>query len=166
MRVLGVDPGLTRAGYGVVEEEKGRLRALTHGTLRAQGDTVASQLASLRSRLAAVVREFSPGSVAVERLFVTRNQRTAIRVGQASGIALLVAAEAGLDVIEYGPLQVKQAVVGTGSASKEQVGFMVRRLLALTEKPDTADAADALALAICHLHSWKIAARANAGAAR
>jgi len=166
MRVLGVDPGLTRAGYGVVEDIKGRLRAIAHGTLRAQGDTVASQLATLRSRLAAVVREHEPQAVAVERLFVTRNQRTAIRVGQASGIALLVAAEAGLEVVEYGPLQVKQAVVGTGSATKDQVGFMVGRLLGLAEKPDTADAADALALAICHLHSWKITARANAGAAR
>src|SRR5206468_8086760 len=125
--------------------------AVEHGTIRADGEVVADQLAALRSRLAAVVAERSPESVAVERLFVTRNQRTAIRVGQASGIALLVAAEAGLPVVEYGPLQVKQAVVGTGSATKDQVAFMVRRILALTERPDTADAADALALAICHL---------------
>jgi crossover junction endodeoxyribonuclease RuvC len=162
VRVLGVDPGLTRAGYAVVEERGGRLRALAHGTLRAQGDTVAEQLAALRSRLAGVVAEFAPDAVAVERLFVTRNQRTAIRVGQASGIALLAAAEAGIPVVEYGPLQVKQAVVGTGSATKDQVSFMVRRLLALTEAPDGPDAADALALAICHLHSWKLTARADA----
>ena len=163
MRVLGVDPGLTRAGFGLVEEQKGRLVALTHGTIRAQGETVAEQLATLRARLAAVVREFTPDSIAVERLFVTRNQRTAIRVGQASGIALLVAAEAGIGVVEYGPLQVKQAVVGTGSATKDQVSFMVRRLLLLAEAPDTADAADALALAICHLHSWRLTARTEAG---
>lgn len=162
MRVLGIDPGLTRAGFAVVEESGGRLRALDHGTIRAQGDDVAPQLAALRARLAAVIAEHAPDAVAVERLFVTRNQRTAIRVGQASGIALLVAAEAGLGVTEYGPLQVKQAVVGTGSATKDQVSFMVRRLLGLTEKPETADAADALALAICHLHSYKLAARAEA----
>jgi crossover junction endodeoxyribonuclease RuvC len=162
VRVLGVDPGLTRAGYAVVDEAGGKLRALEHGTIRAEGDVVAEQLAALRRKLAAVIEERSPDSVAVERLFVTRNQRTAIRVGQASGIALLVAAEAGLPVVEYGPLQVKQAVVGTGSATKEQVTFMVARLLALTERPDTADAADALALAICHLHSYKLIARAEA----
>jgi len=162
VRVLGVDPGLTRAGYAVVEDAGGKLRALEHGTIRAEGDVIAEQLAALRTRLAAVITERAPDSVAVERLFVTRNQRTAIRVGQASGIALLVAAEAGLPVIEYGPLQVKQAVVGTGSATKDQVTFMVRRLLGLTERPDTADAADALALAICHLHSYKLVARAEA----
>lgn len=146
----------------MVEEAGGRLRALEHGTIRAQGDEVPDQLAALKARLADVIARLAPEAVAVERLFVTRNQRTAIRVGQASGIALLVAAEAGLSVTEYGPLQVKQAVVGTGSASKEQVSFMVRRLLGLTEKPETADAADALALAICHLHSYKLVARAGA----
>jgi crossover junction endodeoxyribonuclease RuvC len=162
VRVLGVDPGLTRAGYAVVEDAGGKLRAIEHGTIRAEGDVVAEQLAALRTKLAAVIAARTPDSVAVERLFVTRNQRTAIRVGQASGIALLVAAEAGLPVVEYGPLQVKQAVVGTGSATKDQVTFMVRRLLGLTERPDTADAADALALAICHLHSYKLIARAEA----
>ena len=162
MRVLGVDPGLTRAGYAVVEEAGGKLRAVSHGTIHAEGEVVAEQLAALRSRLAAVIAMTTPDSVAIERLFVTRNQRTAIRVGQASGIALLVAAEAGLPVVEYGPLQVKQAVVGTGAATKDQVSFMVARLLGLHERPDTADAADALALAICHLHSYKLAARAEA----
>lgn len=109
-----------------------------------------------------MIAEHGPEAVAIERLFVTRNQRTAIRVGQASGVALLAAAEAGLPVTEYGPLQVKQAVVGTGGATKDQVSFMVRRLLGLSEKPETADAADALALAICHLHSYKLVARAEA----
>jgi crossover junction endodeoxyribonuclease RuvC len=160
VRVLGIDPGLTRAGWGVVEETGGRLRAIDHGTLRAEGEDVPAQLATLRRRLAEVVARTEPDEVAVERLFVTRNQRTAIRVGQASGVILLAAAEAGLPVTEYGPLQVKQAVVGVGNATKDQVTFMVRRLLALAEKPDTADAADALALAICHLHSYRLAARA------
>ncbi|MFY9588968.1 MAG: crossover junction endodeoxyribonuclease RuvC [Actinomycetota bacterium] len=160
MRVLGIDPGLTRAGWGVVEEVGGRLRAIDHGTIRADGDDVPAQLAALRTRLAGVIARNEPQEMAVERLFVTRNQRTAIRVGQASGVILLAAAEARLPVTEYGPLQVKQAVVGVGNATKDQVTFMVRRLLGLAEKPDTADAADALALAICHLHSYRLTARA------
>ena len=160
MRVLGIDPGLTRAGWGVVEEVGGRLRAIDHGTIRADGNDIPAQLAALRARLAGVIAQNEPEEMAMERLFVTRNQRTAIRVGQASGVILLAAAEAGLPVTEYGPLQVKQAVVGVGNATKDQVTFMVRRLLGLAEKPDTADAADALALAICHLHTYRLAARA------
>jgi crossover junction endodeoxyribonuclease RuvC len=160
VRVLGIDPGLTRAGYGVVEEAGGRLQALDHGTIRASGDDVPGQLAALRTRLAAVLARHRPDAMSIERLFVTRNQQTAIRVGQASGVIMLVAAEAGIPVTEYGPLQVKQAIVGVGNATKDQVTFMVRRLLGLAEKPDTADAADALALAICHLHSYRLAARA------
>ena len=162
MRVLGVDPGLTRAGFGVVEQVAGKLVAIDHGTIRAEGDGIPAQLATLRTRLAAVLERTQPDAVAVERLFVTRNQQTAIRVGQASGIALLVAAEAGIPVVEYGPLQVKQAIVGTGSATKDQVSFMVQRLLSLGEPPDSPDAADALALAICHLHSYRLAAKAEA----
>ena len=160
MRVLGIDPGLTRAGWGIVEETAGRLRSIDHGTIRAAGEDVPAQLATLRTRLAEIIERTCPDEMAVERLFVTRNQRTAIRVGQASGVILLSAAEAGLPVVEYGPLQVKQAVVGVGNATKDQVTFMVRRLLGLAEKPDTADAADALALAICHLHSYRLSARA------
>ncbi len=162
MRVMGVDPGLTRAGFAVVEQSGGKLRALEFGTIRPEGDDVPGQLADLRARLAGALRRHAPAAMAVERLFVTRNQRTAIRVGQASAMALLVASEGGIPVTEYGPLQVKQAVVGVGSASKDQVSFMVRRILGLAERPDTADAADALALAICHLHSYRIAARAAA----
>jgi crossover junction endodeoxyribonuclease RuvC len=162
MRVLGVDPGLTRAGFGVVEQIAGKLKAVEHGTIRAEGDGVPEQLAALRLRLADVLRRTTPDAMAIERLFVTRNQQTAIRVGQASGIALLVAAEAGIPVTEYGPLQVKQAIVGTGTATKDQVGFMVCRLLGLTQPPDSADAADALGLAICHLHSYRLSAKAVA----
>ena len=160
MRVIGVDPGLTRAGFGVVEERAGRLHSLEHGTIRASGTDVPGQLAALRTNLADVIGRVAPDAMAIERLFVTRNQQTAIRVGQASGVVLLAAAEAGLPVTEYGPLQVKQAIVGVGNATKAQVSFMVRRLLHLTERPDTADAADALALAICHLHSYRLTARA------
>jgi crossover junction endodeoxyribonuclease RuvC len=162
MRVLGIDPGLTRAGYGVVEQAAGKLRALDFGTIHASGDGVPEQLRHLRATLEEVIAAYAPDEVVVERLFVTRNQRTAIRVGQASGVALLAAAEAGLPVTEYGPLQVKQAVVGVGNATKSQISYMVRRLLGLAERPDTADAADALALAICHLHSYRVAVKARA----
>jgi crossover junction endodeoxyribonuclease RuvC len=161
MKVMGVDPGLTRAGFAVVEQTGGKLRSLEFGTIRGSGE-IPDQLAALRSRLAEAIETHRPDEMAVERLFVTRNQRTAVRVGQASGIALLAAAEAGIPVVEYGPLQVKQAVVGVGSATKDQVSFMVRRILGLTERPETADAADALALAICHIHSHKLSARAAA----
>jgi len=163
MRVMGVDPGLTRAGYAIVEQSAGKLTALDFGTIRGGAAEIPEQLAALRSRLGEAIAEHHPDAMAVERLFVTRNQRTAIRVGQASGVALLAAAEAGIPVTEYGPLQVKQAVVGVGSASKDQVSFMVRRILNLSEAPDTADAADALALAICHLHSYRLTERAAGG---
>ena len=166
MRVMGVDPGLTRAGYAVVEQSSGNLRAIAYGTVRGGDAEVPVQLAALRERLAATIRDHAPEAMAVERLFVTRNQRTAMRVGQASGVVLLAAAEAGLPVTEYGPLQVKQAVVGVGNATKDQVSFMVRRLLSLAEKPETADAADALALAICHLHSYRLTQRAVGGGRR
>lgn len=162
MRVIGVDPGLTRAGFSVVEAAGGSLRALEFGTIRPAGEDVPAQLADLRSQLTGAIERHRPEAMAVERLFVTKNQRTAIRVGQASAMALLAAAEAGIPVTEYGPLQVKQAVVGVGSASKDQVAYMVIRILGLTERPDTADAADALALAICHLNSYRLAARAGA----
>ena len=161
MKVIGVDPGLTRAGFAVVEQVGSKLRPLEYGTIRGAGE-IPQQLAALRARLAQAIETHRPDEMAVERLFVTRNQRTAIRVGQASGMALLAAAEAGMPVVEYGPLQVKQAVVGVGSATKDQVSFMVRRILSLAEKPETADAADALALAICHLHSHKLSGRAVA----
>jgi crossover junction endodeoxyribonuclease RuvC len=164
MRVMGVDPGLTRAGFAIVDQTAGKLRAVEFGTVRGGSAEIPEQLAALRARLAEAIREHQPEAMAVERLFVTRNQRTAIRVGQASGIALLAAAEAGIPVTEYGPLQVKQAVVGVGNASKDQVSFMVQRLLNLSGAPDTADAADALALAICHLHSYRLTARTAGGA--
>lgn len=163
MRVIGVDPGLTRAGFGVVEERAGRLVALAFGTFHASGAGPAEQLASLGARVKEAIRAHRPEAMAVERLYFNRNVRTAIRVGQASGVLLAAAGEAGVPVFEYGPLEVKRAVVGVGNATKAQVEFMVRRLLGLAGHPDTPDAADALALAICLLHSerWqaKVASR-------
>jgi crossover junction endodeoxyribonuclease RuvC len=152
MRVLGIDPGLT-LGYGVVEREGGRLRAVALGVVRTGPDRpVADRLAALRRELAEVLDAHRPDAVAVEKVFFSRNVRTAMTVGQASGVALATAAEFGVDVASYTPTEVKQSVVGFGAATKRQVGVMVAALLGLAAPPRPADAADAAALAICHLN--------------
>ncbi len=153
MRVLGIDPGFATTGYGAVERDAGRLRALAFGAIRTPAALApAARLAFLRSELAAVIERVRPDVVAVERLFFNSNVRTAMSVGQASGVALATAAEAGLEVVDYTPPEVKQSVVGVGNASKHQVQAMVAALLKLERVPQPADAADACALAICHLN--------------
>lgn len=161
MRVVGVDPGLTRMGVGVVEERDGHLSALHFGTIvTSPAEETSHRLVELMEGLDAVMREFRPDAVAVERVFFKLNASTAVGAIQASGVALAAAARFGARVYEYAPLQVKQAVVGTGSASKDQVAFMVKRILggAATKGvlPQTADAADALAVAITCLNSSKL----------
>ncbi|MGH2786832.1 MAG: crossover junction endodeoxyribonuclease RuvC [Actinomycetota bacterium] len=152
MRVLGIDPGLT-LGYGVVEREGGRLRAVALGVVRTGPDRPAAErLAALRRGIAEVLDAHRPDAVAVEKVFFSRNVRTAMTVGQASGVALATAAEFGVDVASYTPTEVKQSVVGFGAATKRQVGVMVAALLGLAAPPRPADAADAAALAICHLN--------------
>jgi crossover junction endodeoxyribonuclease RuvC len=162
VRVLGVDPGLGRCGWAVVEQRQGHPRALAYGTVATRGEQVAPRLAELAASLRRVVAEHQPDSFAIERLFVNANVRTAVTVGQASGVALLVAAERGLTVATYTPSQVKRAVVGTGTAPKAQVGYMIRTLLGLEAVPTPADTADALAVALCHLHHAASAAWATA----
>ena len=158
-RTMGIDPGLTRMGVGVVEEEAGRLAALACTTIQTSpSDPVARRLDALYEALTEAVARWRPDAVAVERIFHALNARTLVPVAQASGIALLAAARAGAEVYEYAPLEVKLAVVGTGSASKDQVRFMVNRLVAGGVRTDTADAADALAVAICHIHSRRVRA--------
>jgi crossover junction endodeoxyribonuclease RuvC len=152
MRVLGVDPGLGRCGWAVLERRGARVVAAGYGTIHTDGEHVAPRLAELAARLRQVLASHRPEAVAIERVFFNANVRTAMTVGQASGVALLVAAEHGLAVSAYTPPQVKQAVTGTGSAPKEQVGYMVKALLGLAEVPTPADTADALAVALCHLH--------------
>lgn len=154
MRVLGVDPGLSRCGVGIVEGTARRPRAVSAGVITTPPDAPVSQrLHQLHRELTALVARSAPDAVAVERVFFNTNVRTAMSVGQAAGIALLVAEQAGLAVTEYTPTQVKAAVAGSGAADKEQVGFMVRTQLRLVEVPTPADAADALALALCHLNA-------------
>ncbi len=152
MRVLGVDPGLSRCGVGIVEGSTSRPVAVRAGVLRtAVDDPVSRRLADLHRALSALLTETRPDAVAVERVFFNSNVRTAMGVGQAAGVVLLCAEQAGTPVVEYTPTQVKLTVTGSGRADKAQVTFMVRTLLRLTADPRPADAADALALALCHL---------------
>jgi len=162
MRVLGIDPGTAITGYGVVEEVQGDLKSLAFGVIR----TPARQPFPVRLQLIyqgvkALATEWEPSAAAVEELFFSSNVRTAMSVGQARGVALLALADAGLTVAEYTPLTVKQAITGYGSADKAQMQEMVRLLLGLAEVPRPDDAADALAVAICHLHSARLAALSN-----
>src|SRR5829696_1646506 len=152
MRVLGVDPGLGRCGWAVLERRGGRVGAVAYGTVHTDGEQVAPRLAELAAKLRQVLAAHRPEALAIERLFFNANVRTAMTVGQASGVVLLLAAEHGLEVTAYTPPQVKQAVTGSGSASKEQVGYMVKALLGLASVPTPADTADALAVALCHLN--------------
>jgi crossover junction endodeoxyribonuclease RuvC len=153
VRVIGIDPGLTTTGYAVVDRDAGRLRAVAYGALRTpSGDPAADRLARLRAALLEVLGAHRPEVAAVEQVFFNSNARTAMTVGQASGVALAAAAECGLEVSCYTPTEVKQSVVGFGAASKRQVQAMVASLLGLEPPPTPADAADACALAICHLN--------------
>jgi crossover junction endodeoxyribonuclease RuvC len=162
---LGVDPGLSRCGYGAVRGEGGRLQASAFGHLTTPTDAdLASRLASLWADLEALLDDLTPDVVVVERVLFQVNARTAMSVGQASGLALAAAARRGIPVVQYSPNEVKLAVTGYGSAAKEQVQAMVAVMLGLDEVPRPADRADALALAITHLSGAGL--RRAAGAAR
>ncbi len=165
MRVLGLDPGVTRTGYALVERAGARLVARAAGVLRTdRDDDHALRLLALRDQLREVLARHPADVAVVESVFFSSNVRTAISVGQASGVLIATAAEAGLPVVYYTPLEVKQAVTGVGTAGKAQVQAMVRALLGLAELPRPADAADACALAICHVNrSGLRAAVARAG---
>lgn len=152
MFVLGIDPGLSRCGYGVVERAGRRPRAVAAGVLRTDpGLDVAHRLAALRADLHALVAEHQPDVVAIERVLFQVNVRTAIPVAQAAGIAMVEGVAAGAEVVEYSPNQVKQAVAGFGSADKDQIVRMVQTLLGIARPLRPVDAADAVALALCHL---------------
>ena len=156
IRVLGLDPGIAIMGYGVVEDNNGNLTAIEYGALTTPPKQATSQrLRSLYEGVISVIARHKPAEVAVE-LFVARNLRTALMVGQARGVALLAAANKGLPVYEYTPLQVKQRVSGYGRGEKRQVQEMVRMQLALDCIPEPDDAADALAVAICHISEARL----------
>ncbi len=152
MRILGIDPGLRITGYGIVRVEARRLAYVTSGRIRtADGAQLPERLKTILDGLAEVIDDGEPEQVAVEQVFVNVNAQSTLKLGQARGAAICAAVSHGLPVHEYTALQVKQAVVGNGHARKEQVQEMVRRLLGLPGVP-SADAADALACAICHAH--------------
>jgi crossover junction endodeoxyribonuclease RuvC len=167
-RVLGIDPGLTRCGYAVVDGGgRGTATAVALGVIRTPAsEEVPSRLAALRRELAALIAEYQPAVVAVEQVFFQVNVRTAMSVGQASGLALAEAAAAGCVVVQYTPNQVKDAVAGWGGASKEQVQKMVQARLRLARPPRPADAADAAAMALCHLAMAPLHRRLAAAGAR
>jgi crossover junction endodeoxyribonuclease RuvC len=157
---LGIDPGLSRCGYGAVRSDGGTLRAAAFGHLTTPTDLpVAERLAVLWEDLRSLIDDLKPDVMVVERVLFQVNARTAMSVGQASGLALAIAARAGCPVVQYSPNEVKLAVTGYGSATKEQVQEMVRVLLGLAEPPRPADRADALALAVCHLSGAGLRAR-------
>ncbi|PZN13518.1 MAG: crossover junction endodeoxyribonuclease RuvC [Bacillota bacterium] len=154
MRVLGIDPGTATTGFGIVEAAGDGLRPIAYGTIRTPaGEAPELRLQAIFRDLQDLIRRYRPGAVAVERLFVHRNLTSVIHVGQARGVALLAAAEAGLPVYEYAPHEVKQAVAGYGRATKDQVQRMVQALLGLQRLPEPDDAADALAVAVCCVHA-------------
>ena len=155
MRVLGVDPGLTRCGLGIVEGTPGKPPTLVAvGVIRTPADLdVAKRLVRIEAELEEWIIEYRPDAVAVERVFAQHNVRTVMGTAQASGVAMVVAARRGLPVALHTPSEVKAAVTGSGRADKEQVTTMVTRILKLAERPTPADAADALALAICQV--WR-----------
>ena len=153
MLILGIDPGLTRCGYAALDAPgAGTVRPVALGVVRTSPSSpLPARLAELRAELAALIAELRPDVVAVEHVFFQVNVRTAMSVGQASGLALAEAWAAGCDVVQYTPNQVKEAVAGWGGAGKAQVQRMVQVRLGLSEPPKPADAADAAALALCHL---------------
>lgn len=160
MIVIGIDPGTALTGYGLVQEnEDGGLKVLNYGVIQTPSKMpMPERLLELHRQLSEIIFLHRPQSGAVEKLFFQRNVTTALSVGQARGVVLLALAQAGLDAAEYTPMEVKQAVAGYGGADKKQVQMMVKALLGLDEIPQPDDAADALAIAICHIHSARMRA--------
>jgi crossover junction endodeoxyribonuclease RuvC len=154
MRVLGIDPGLAIVGFGFIDRAGNRLVPVQYGSIQTEARIDSGErLLQIYEAANRLIEQYKPQAVAVEKLFFNRNVTTAFSVGQARGVIVLAAVQHGLQVAEYTPLQVKQAVVGYGQAEKRQVQEMVRMLLGLASIPKPDDAADALAVAICHAHS-------------
>lgn len=159
MLIVGLDPGTAITGYGVVDYKSGKARALRYGVIRTAAEQpMHLRLLLIQQELNALFDEVRPDAVAIEQIFHHRNAKTVITVAQARGVMVVTAAARGIELFEYTPLQVKQAVCGYGRADKQQVQIMVQKLLRLDERPQPDDAADALAIAICHLHSYKMKA--------
>lgn len=154
MVVLGVDPGLAHTGWGVIETRGSLARARAYGCVATTaGEPLAQRLGKIYDELRAVIEKFGPTELAIENVYFGENTRSAMATAQARGAAIVACATAGLQVGEYTPMQIKQAVVGTGAADKRQVMYMVRTVLALDHEPKPDHAADALAAAVCHANT-------------
>lgn len=159
LRILGIDPGTATTGYGVVDKIGSSPVMVDYGTIETSPKLeAADRLTDIYAQLNKIIDKYNPDVMVMERLFFAKNQTTAIAVGKACGVMQLAAAQRGLKVVEYTPPEVKQAVVGYGNAEKKQVQFMIQRILNLKEIPKPDDAADALALGICHAHAEKLRA--------
>lgn len=158
MVIMGIDPGFAITGYGIVKYEGNKFSTIDYGAVTTEaGVPLCKRLLILNGRLEEIIAKHRPDAVAVEELFFNKNIKTALNVGHGRGIALLAAAKSGIEVFEYTPLQVKQAVVGYGRAEKAQVQQMIKIILNLAAIPKPDDVADALAVAVCHGHSYKMA---------
>ncbi|MBS1052311.1 crossover junction endodeoxyribonuclease RuvC [Gluconobacter kondonii] len=163
IRLMGIDPGLRFMGWGIIDVDGNRLKHVASGVIGTDGsESVPLRLCELHGALKKLIREYAPAEAAVEETYVNRNGSSTLKLGYARGVALLTPAYEGLPVAEYGAMTVKKSVVGTGSATKEQVTMMVKRLLPGAEIRK-ADASDALAVAICHAHHRASAAHVVAG---
>jgi crossover junction endodeoxyribonuclease RuvC len=151
-RIIGIDPGSRITGYGVIDSDGMRSRHIAHGTLRLQGEALPPRLGQIFAGIIQIIDEFRPAVMAIEQVFVAKNPASALKLGQARGAAICAAVSRQLEVVEYTPTRIKQAVVGVGRAEKEQVQHMVQLILKLTQRPVT-DAADALAVALSHAHT-------------
>jgi len=155
MRIIGIDPGYAIVGFGVLEYNKARFSVVEYGAVTTPADMDFSQrLCEIYNDLCYIFDKYRPEFLSIERLYFTSNQKTAIAVAQARGVTLLAAKQRGIEIFEYTPLQVKQSVTGYGKAVKKQVQEMTKRILELDEVPKPDDTADALAMAICHAHSY------------
>ena len=164
MRIFGIDPGSERTGYGCLETDGGAIHLVMCGANSAKpGDAFPQRLARIHRELSALLSRSGPECVAIENVFHAVNVRSALKLGHARGVAMLAAVEAGCPVAEYSPTEIKRAVVGYGRADKQQVQQMIKLLLGLDQVPSPHDAADALAVAICHLHSVPSYAGADSG---
>jgi crossover junction endodeoxyribonuclease RuvC len=157
LRILGIDPGLSTTGYGIIEKKGNELELITYGGIRKSPKAdFTTNLLAIYQKIHQIVNEFQPQACAVENIFYHQNKKTAIIMGHVRGVAMLAAAQNQLPVFEYSPKEVKLSIVGLGAASKPQVQAMVKNILHMTVIPDPEDAADALAVAICHYHRSKI----------
>lgn len=157
MKILGVDPGSLKTGYGLINLEKGRIRAIEYGCISSTSKTpLEKRFVKIYTELNRFIQKTQPDAYAIEALFYCKNPNTALKLGEARGIAILVAAQNNLEIFEYEPRKVKQAVVGFGGAHKSQIKKMVQSILGLDEIKGPEDISDALAVAICHAHYYRV----------